>query len=81
MIVRTCTSKKYVLSSEEEEVLKHAAKILDNLYGYSQEYGKLEEDFQRARDRLVDILEEAEFDGECSYWREDIAEDEMTEQV
>lgn len=81
MIVRTCTSKKYVLSSEEEEVLKHAAKILDNLYGYSQEYGELEADFQRARDSLDYILEEAEFDGECSYWREDIAEDEMTEQV
>lgn len=78
MIVRI--SKKYVLSPEEEEVLKHAAKILDNLYAYSQEDGKWEKDFQEARNGLVYILEEAEFDGECSYWREDIAEDEMTEQ-
>lgn len=80
MIVRTCISKKYVLSPEEEEVLKHAAKILDNLYAYSQEDGKWEKDFQEARNGLVYILEEAEFDGECSYWREDTAEDEMTEQ-
>ena len=36
MIVCTCISKKYVLSSEEEEVLKRAAKILDNMYAYSQ---------------------------------------------
>ena len=76
MVVHTCISKKYVLSSEEEEVLKHAAKILDNLYTYSQEDGELEEDFQKARDGLDYILEKVEFDGEYSYWREDVAEDE-----
>lgn len=80
MIVRTCISKKYVLSSEEEEVLKHAAKILDSLYAYSQEDGRWEKDFQEARNSLTYILEEIEFDGEVSYWREDTAEDEMTEQ-
>ena len=80
MIVCTCISKKYVLSSEEEEILKRAAKILDNLYAYSQEDGKWEKDFQEARNGLVYILEEAEFDGEVSYWKEDTAEDEMTEQ-
>lgn len=80
MIVRTCISKKYVLSSEEEEVLERAAKILDNLYAYSQENGEWEKEFREARDGLVYILEKAESDGECSYWREDTAEDEISEQ-
>lgn len=80
MIVRTCISKKYVLSSEEEEVLKRAAKILDNLYAYSQEDGRWEKDFQEARNSLTYILEEIEFDGEVSYWRDDDTENEITEQ-
>ena len=80
MIVRTCISKKYVLSSEEEEVLKRAAKILDNLYAYSQEDGRWEKDFQEARNSLAYILEEIEFDGEVSYWRDDDTENEITEQ-
>lgn len=78
MIVRTCISKKYILSQEEEEILRHAAKILDNLYAYSQENGEWEKDFREAKDSLFYILENAEFDGEVSYWREDA--DEMTEQ-
>ena len=80
MIVRTCISKKYVLSPEEEEVLKRAAKILDNLYAYSQEDGRWEKDFQEARNSLAYILEEIEFDGEVSYWRDDDTENEITEQ-
>lgn len=80
MIVRTCISKKYVLSSEEEEVLKRAAKILDNLYAYSQEDGRWEKDFQEARNNLDYLLNELEFNGEYSYWNEEVAEDEMTEQ-
>lgn len=80
MIVRTCISMKYVLSQEEEEILKHAEKILDNLYAYSQEDGEWEKDFREARDNLTYILEKAEFDGEVSYWREDTAEDEIIEQ-
>lgn len=80
MIVRTCISKKYVLSSEEEEVLKRAAKILDNLYAYSQEDGRWEKDFQEARNSLTYILEEVEFDGEVSYWRDDDTENEIVEQ-
>lgn len=80
MIVRTCISKKYVLSQEEEEVLKHAAKILDNLYAYSQEDGRWEKDFQEARNSLTYILEEVEFDGEVSYWRDDDTENEIVEQ-
>nr|DAF81655.1 MAG TPA: hypothetical protein [Caudoviricetes sp.] len=80
MIVRTCISKKYVLSSEEEEVLKRAAKILDNLYAYSQENGRWEKDFQEARNSLTYILEEVEFDGEVSYWRDDDTENEIVEQ-
>lgn len=79
MIVRTCISKKYVLSSEEEGVLKHAAKILDNLYAYSQENGRWEKDFQEARNSLTYILEEVEFDGEVSYWRDDDTENEIVE--
>lgn len=80
MIVRSYISKKYVLSSEEEEILKHAAKILDNLYAYSEENGKWEKDFQEARNGLDYLLNELEFDGEYSYWSEEVAEDEMTEQ-
>lgn len=80
MIVRSYISKKYVLSSEEEEVLKHAAKILDDLYGYSEENGKWEKDFQEARNGLDYLLNELEFDGEYSYWSEEVAEEEMTEQ-
>lgn len=80
MIVRTCISKKYVLSSEEEEILKRAAKILDNLYAYSQEDGRWEKDFQEARNSLTYILEEIEFDGEVSYWRDDDTKDEIAEQ-
>lgn len=77
MIVHSYISKKYVLSSEEEEVLKRAMDILDNLYKYSEEDGELENDFQEARNGLDYILEKAEFDGECSYWREEIPEDEV----
>ena len=76
MTVRICTSKKYVLSSEEEEVLKHAMAILDDLYTYSQEDGELEKDFQEARNGLDYLLDKLEFDGEYSYWREEVAEDE-----
>lgn len=80
MIIHTCISKKYVLSSEEAETLERAADILDNLYAYSQENGRWEGEFRKAKDDLVYILEKAEFDGKCSYWREDVAEDEMAEQ-
>lgn len=80
MIVRSYISKKYILSSEKEEVLKHAAEILDNLYGYSEENGKWEKDFQEARNGLDYLLNELEFDGEYSYWSEEVAEEEMTEQ-
>lgn len=80
MIVYTCISKKYVLSSEEEEILKRAAKILDNLYAYSQEDGKWEKNFQEARNSLTYILEEIEFDGEVSYWRDDDIKNEIAEQ-
>lgn len=80
MIVRSYISKRYVLSSEEEEVLKHAEKILDNLYAYSEENGKWEKDFQEARNGLDYLLNELEFDGEYSYWSEEVTEDEMTEQ-
>lgn len=80
MIVRTCISKKYVLSPEEEEVLKRATDILNNLYVYSQEDGKWEKDFQEARNNLDYLLNELEFNGEYSYWNEEVAEDEMTEQ-
>ncbi len=80
MIVHTCISKKYILSSEEEEILKRATDILDNLYGYSEEDDEWEKNFQEARNGLVYLLNELEFDGEYSYWTEQIAEDEMTEQ-
>ena len=80
MIVHTYISNKYVLSSEEEEVLKRAAEILDNLYAYSQDEGKLEKDFQEVRNGLGHLLNELEFDGEYSYWSEEVAEDEMTGQ-
>lgn len=79
MIVRSYISNKYVLSSEEE-VLKRAAEILDNLYAYSQDEGKLEKDFQEVRNGLDYLLNELEFDGEYSYWSEEVAEDEMTGQ-
>ena len=80
MIVHTYISNKYVLSLEEEEVLKRAADILDNLYAYSQEEGKLEKDFQEVRNGLDYLLNELEFDGEYSYWSEEVAEDEKTGQ-
>ena len=80
MIVRTCISKKYVLSSEEEGILKRATDILNNLYTYSQEDGKWEKNFQEARNNLDYLLNELEFNGEYSYWNEEVAEDEMTEQ-
>lgn len=80
MIVRSYISNKYVLSSEEEEVLKRAAKILDNLYVYSLGGGKLGKDFQEVRNGLDYLLNELEFDGEYSYWSEEVTEDEMTEQ-
>lgn len=80
MIIHTCISKKYVLSSKEAEALERAADILDNLYAYSEENGKWEAKFREAKDSLVCILEEAESDGEYSYWREDVTKDEMIEQ-
>lgn len=80
MIVRTYISKKYVLSSEEEEILKRATDILDDLYAYSEEDGKWEKDFQEARNNLGYLLNELEFNGEYSYWSEEVAEDETTEQ-
>lgn len=80
MIVHTCISKKYVLSPEEKEVLKRATGILDNLCAYSQEDGEWEKDFQEARNNLDYLLDELEFNGEYSYWDEEVAEDEMTEQ-
>lgn len=80
MTVHIYISNKYVLSSEEEEVLKRAAKILDNLYLYSQDEGKLEKDFQEARNGLDYLLDKLEFDGEYSYWREEATEDATTGQ-
>lgn len=80
MIVRTYISKKYVLSSEEEEILKRATDIFDDLYAYSEEDGKWEKDFQEAKNNLGYLLNELEFNGEYSYWSEEVAEDETTEQ-
>lgn len=80
MIVRTCILKKYVLSSEEEGVLKRALDILDNLYGYSEEDGKLKKNFQRAKNNLDYLLNELEFNREYSYWSEEATEDKITGQ-
>lgn len=74
MIIRTCISKKYVLSQDEKEALKQAANILDSLYANSQENGKWEVDFQTARDSLVFLLDNLDFNGGYSYWSESVAE-------
>lgn len=76
MVVHICTSKIYVPSSEEEEVLKRAIGILDDLYEYSEEDGELEKDFQEVRSGLGYLINKLEFNGKYSYWREEVAEDE-----
>lgn len=76
MVVRTCTSKKYVLSSEEEEVLNHAMSILDDLYECSQKDSELEKDSHEASNGLSYLINKLEFNGKYSYWREEVAEDE-----
>lgn len=79
MEIRTNISKKHVISQEEEAVLERAAKILDKLYANSQKSSIWEADFQRAKDSLVYLLDNLDFNGEYSYW-DDVIDDSMTEQ-
>lgn len=65
---RTCISKKHVINQEEEAVLERAVNILDKLYANSQKGSIWEADFQRARDNLVYLLDNLDFNGEYSYW-------------
>lgn len=78
MEIRTYISKKHVISQEEEAVLERAAKILDKLHADSQKGGIWEADFQRARDSLVYLLDNLDFNGEYSYW-DDVTDDSTTE--
>lgn len=74
MEIRTCISKKHVIDQEEEAVLEQAAKILDKLYTNSQEDSIWGTDFQKARDSLVYLLDNLDFDGKYSYWDDVILE-------
>lgn len=80
MITRTCISKEYILTADEEATLTQAANILDELYANSQENGKWEADFQKARDNLVYLLDELETDGDLPYWKDDVSNDLITMQ-
>lgn len=80
MITRTCISKEYILTADEEATLTQAANILDELYANSQENGKWEADFQKARDNLVYLLDELETDGDLPYWKDDVNNDSITVQ-
>ena len=80
MITRTCISKEYILTADEEATLTQAANILDELYANSQENGKWEADFQKTRDNLVYLLDELETDGDLPYWKDDVSNDSITTQ-
>lgn len=80
MITRTCISKEYILTVDEEATLTQAANILDELYANSQENGKWEADFQKVRDNLVYLLDELETDGDLPYWKDDVSNDLITTQ-
>lgn len=72
MIIHSCILKKYALSAEEETTLKQAAIILDELYANSQENGKWEANFQKARDDLIFLLDELANDEALHYWLDEI---------
>lgn len=80
MITRTCISKEYILTVDEEATLTQAANILDELYANSQENGKWEADFQKVRDDLVYLLDELETDGDLPYWKDNVNNDLITTQ-
>jgi hypothetical protein len=72
MFVKTHTTKRYILSAEDEQTLRRAAELLDNLYTVAEEHGDWESDFLRARDDIDDLLERLDVnsDGD-SFWEED----------
>lgn len=72
--IRTHVSREYAINQEEEAVLERAAKILDKLYADSQEDSIWKMDFQKARDSLVFLLDNLDFNGGYSYWSESVAE-------
>lgn len=68
MIVKTHTTKRYILSDEDAGALRRAAKLLDELYTVSEERGNWERDFLRARDNIDYLLDSLSVGG---YWEED----------
>ena len=47
MKIKTHSTKRYIISDEDENILRRAAKLFDELYDCSEEHGKYESDFER----------------------------------
>lgn len=70
MKVKTHTSKRYVISSEDENILRGAAELLDELYSNSEDHGEYESDFLQARDDIDYLINQLKQDETETFWEE-----------
>lgn len=72
MFVKTHTTKRYILSAEDEQTLRRATELFDDLYTVAENRGDWEDDFLRARDNIDDLLGCLGIDSDGnSFWEED----------
>lgn len=72
MLAKIHTTKRYILSAEDEQTLRRATELLDDLYTVAEDRGDWEDDFLRARDNIDDLLGCLCIDSDGnSFWEED----------
>ena len=70
MKVRTHSTKRYIISDEDENILRRAAELFDELYNCCEEHGEYESDFQRARDDIDYLVDQLKQDDMGTFWEE-----------
>ena len=70
MKIKTHSTKRYIISDEDENILRRAAKLFDELYDCSEEHGEYESDFERARDDIDYLIDQWKQDDMETFWEE-----------
>lgn len=70
MKIKTHSTKRYIISDEDENILRRAAKLFDELYDCREEHGKYESDFERARDDIDYLIDQLKQDDMETFWEE-----------
>lgn len=70
MKIKTTMKKRYVLEGHDEQILRDAASLLDDLYTNCEDHGTYEDDFRQARDGLDYLLNELMQEDLELFWEE-----------